>query len=294
MPLALPALKLGSSGAEVGNWQRFLAAALGDLPLTADESFGPRTRQATKIWQLANKLVTDGVVGPRTRDLAVSQGFIQFLQAKNFTRPSSSRSIDRIVIHDMEYPERPEGAEWCAQFFAGVGGMTAPRASAHYSVDSDSVVQSVRDGDVAWHAPGANHNGIGIEHAGYARQRREEWLDDYSRRELEVSARLTARLCRLYAIPVEYLDFAALKAGKRGLTGHRDVSSAFGGSHWDPGESFPWDVFVSLVTSAGRSLTPSAGTRSEDDSVTPSAGTRSLTSSAGTRSNEPNGPNRGE
>ena len=248
--LVLPALRLGSSGAEVGNWQRFLAGALGQ-PITADEAFGPRTHHATKTWQLAFKLTPDGVVGPRTRALATPQGFMSFLQAKHFTRVPSSRSIDVLVVHDMEYPEKPEGAEWCAQFFAGVNGMIAPQASAHYSVDCDSIVQSVRDGDVAWHAKGANHNGIGIEHAGYARQSRADWLDAYSSAELALSARLAARLCHLYAIPIARVDSAGLKAGARGITGHHDVNQAFGGGpHWDPGPNFPYDEYLRLIQAA--------------------------------------------
>ena len=262
MALDLPPLRLGSSGAEVGNWQAFLIErgyrdGQGE-PLRVDEAFGLRTQQASRIWQSGHGLVPDGVIGARSRAVAVPEGFIQFLQARNFTHVPSSRTIDLIIIHDMEYPETPEGAEWCASFFAA---PTAPQASAHYSVDSNSIVQSVRDGDVAWHAKGANHNGIGVEHAGYAKQTRAQWLDDYSQRELAISARLVARLCRLYAIPIAYVDAADLRPTSlgaralRGLTGHRDATVAFGivGGHTDPGPNFPWDVYLQLVRNAGAS-----------------------------------------
>jgi N-acetyl-anhydromuramyl-L-alanine amidase AmpD len=167
-----------------------------------------------------------------------------FIQARNFTK-ATRRSIDLIVIHTMEAPEKPETAENVARWFAG---RTAPRASAHYCVDADSVVQCVRDQDVAWHAPGANHNGIGIEHAGTARQTSADWSDDYSSRMLALSARLTAELCRKYAIPAVRLGPAQLRAGKRGVTGHIDCTRAFGvGSHWDPGPNFPWARFVDAV-----------------------------------------------
>ena len=257
MALTLPNLRLGSSGAEVGNWQRFLASrGFRDgtgRPLSADESFGPRTVHASRSWQAVHKLVPDAIIGPTSRRVAANQGFIQFLQAKHYKPVPSSRVIDLLVIHDMEYWEVPEGAEWCAQFFAG---PNAPIASAHYSVDVNSIVQSVRDGEVAYHAPGANHNGIGIEHAGFAKQSRAEWLDDYSRAELALSAQLAARLCRLYSIPITYVSAANLHTGARGFTGHHDVSLAFGKStHWDPGPAYPWDEYLRLVQIAFDALT---------------------------------------
>lgn len=243
MSLPLPPLRLGLRSPEVGNWQRFLNASM-DARLSTDEAFGAKTLHATKTWQLANKLVIDGVVGPASRAIAVPQGFVQFLQARNFT-PVNERQIDLVLIHDMEYPETPQGAEWCAAFFAA---PNAPRASAHYSIDSDSIVQSVRESDVAWHAPGANHNGLGIEHAGYARQTRAQWLDVYSRAQLALSAKLVARLCSTYGIPILWVDPDGLRAGERGITGHRDVSMAFGrSSHWDPGPNFPQNVYLDLV-----------------------------------------------
>ena len=243
--IIFPLLHLGSTGPAVQNWQRFLNEALAvKEPLSVDGAFGPKTERKTRVWQLANALQVDGVVGPRSRVLAMQQGYIPFFPAKNFTA-TTGRTIDLIVIHDMEYPETPSGAEWCAGFFAG---PSAPRASAHYTVDNDTIVQCVSDSDVAWHAPGANNNGIGIEHAGYAKQSRDEWLDDYSRRELTLSARLVSRLCSAYGIPHQWLDAAALKKrGARGITGHRDVSLAFGGTHTDPGPNFPIDFYLALV-----------------------------------------------
>lgn len=213
--------------------------------LAVDGAFGPQTNRWTRAWQDASLLPVDGVVGPKSRTVATKSGYIPFLPAKNFT-PTTGRAIDLIVIHDMEYPETQNGAEWCAGFFAG---LNAPKASAHYTVDTCTIIQCVRDSDVAWHAPGANSNGIGIEHAGYAKQSREEWLDDYSRAELALSARLVSRLCRAYGIPLQWRDADALKKpGARGITGHRDVSLAFKGTHTDPGVNFPIDHYLKLLT----------------------------------------------
>ena len=128
------------------------------------------------------------------------------------------------------------------------GSNPAANVSAHYCVDVNSIVQCVRDQDVAWHAPGANHDGIGIEHAGRAKQTGRDWNDAYSVGCWSLSAGLVADLCRAYEIPVTWLYAADLKAGKRGITTHDAVSKAFKrGSHWDPGTGFPIERYLSLV-----------------------------------------------
>lgn len=247
MTLPISPLRLGSSGPEVQNWQRFLNETTG-AGLVVDGDFGMKTSQASRVWQLANALTVDGVIGSASRAIAAPRGFIQYLQARHLTSTSKGRDVDLLVIHDMEYPEVPRGAEWCAEFFAG---PQAPQASAHYAIDRDLVVQCVRDVDIAWHAPGANDQGIGIEHAGYANQSRTDWLDAYSSAELAVSAKLAARLSATYRIPIVWLDAAALKTkGARGITGHRDVSLAFGGTHTDPGLNFPIDEYLRLIRSS--------------------------------------------
>ncbi|MEO5577129.1 MAG: N-acetylmuramoyl-L-alanine amidase [Gaiellaceae bacterium] len=157
---------------------------------------------------------------------------------------TDGRQIDLIVIHTMELDEKGETAENCAQWFRN----PAANVSAHYCVDADSIVQCVRDQDVGWHAPGANHDGIGIEHAGRAKQTGRDWSDAYSAAMLERSAALVAELSRKYAIPVTWLYAADLRAGKRGITTHDAVSKAFKrGSHWDPGSGFPIERYLGLV-----------------------------------------------
>jgi N-acetyl-anhydromuramyl-L-alanine amidase AmpD len=171
---------------------------------------------------------------------------VPFLQAKYFTK-SGKRAIDLIVIHDMEYPERLDGAENVAKFFQRGGS----EASAHYCVDGDSIVQCVRDMDIAWHAPGANHDGIGIEHAGYARQTAAEWADDYSEKMLQLSATLCAELCKTYNLPHAFVDVPGLLKGLRGFTTHNNVSKAFKKStHTDPGPNFPFAHYLELVEQA--------------------------------------------
>jgi N-acetylmuramoyl-L-alanine amidase. len=89
---------------------------------------------------------------------------ITFLQARNYT-PGRKLPISLIVLHVMEWPEKPTAAAGCAYMFAG---EKSPKASAHYCVDSNQIYQCVKDEDTAWHAKGgdANARGIGIELAG--------------------------------------------------------------------------------------------------------------------------------
>jgi N-acetyl-anhydromuramyl-L-alanine amidase AmpD len=180
---------------------------------------------------------------------------MRFDQAAHYT-PVAKRTIDLLVIHTMESPEKPDTAEAVANWFAGSG---APEASAHYCIDNNTVVQCVRDHDVAWAAPGANHNGLHFEHAGRAAQSKKDWSDPYSTAMLLRSANLAAQKCKRYGIPVRRLTAAELKAGRRGLCGHIDVTRAFRkGTHTDPGVDFPWDRYLRYVRAfkAGRKPRP--------------------------------------
>jgi len=167
-----------------------------------------------------------------------------FIQARHFT-PVTSRVIRWIVIHTMEAVEKRGTARAVARWFAG---PNAPRASAHYCVDATEIIQCVKDVDVAWHAPGANRQGIGIEHAGFARQSEEQWADEYSRAVLERSAIVAASLCCRYAIPIDFRDAAALLRDEAGITTHAEVSRAWKRStHTDPGRHFPMQHYLDLV-----------------------------------------------
>ena len=183
---------------------------------------------------------------------------MQFLQATNY-HAGRTRNIRLVVIHDMETPENGNGAEWCANYFRGSG---APQASAHYYVDNNSVVQGVRERDTAFAAPGANSDGIQIEHAGYAGQSRAQWLDPYGTAMLrDQSAPLVAAICARYGIPIRHLTADQLRSGCAGIVGHRDVNAVYRRSdHTDPGPSFPWDQYLSWVKAAagGKAPAPSA------------------------------------
>ena len=167
----------------------------------------------------------------------------RFVESPNKTE-TSGRTLDVVVMHTMEIAERPDAAEICARWFK----TPVSRVSAHYCVDADSVIQCVREKDVAWHARGGNTTSIGVELAGFASQTGRDWADRYSAAVLERAASLVADICRRRRIPVRWLLAYDLLAGRRGLTGHDEVSEAFKQSdHWDPGDGFPVEAFVDRV-----------------------------------------------
>ncbi|MEU8270820.1 N-acetylmuramoyl-L-alanine amidase [Sphaerisporangium sp. NPDC049002] len=174
------------------------------------------------------------------------------VQARHYHR-GRLRPVRLVIVHDMEWAETPTTAEDCARMFATMDR----EASAHVCVDNNSAVRCVADADTAWAAPGANADGLQLEMAGFARQSRAEWLDDYSTAMLGQAAQVVAAWCVKYGIPVKRLSLAEVKAGKRGIIGHVDATRAYGGSHTDPGSGFPWDVFLDLVKQCMKGDTPS-------------------------------------
>jgi len=173
-----------------------------------------------------------------------------FVESPNRTR-AAGRAIGVVVIHTMEIAERPDAAEICARWFK----TPVSRVSAHYCVDADSVIQCVREKDIAWHARGGNTNSIGVELAGFASQTRRDWADPYSAAVLDRAANLVADVCRRRRIPVRWVVADDLVAGRRGLTGHNEVSEAFEQSdHWDPGDGFPVEAFVDRVRAREQAL----------------------------------------
>jgi N-acetyl-anhydromuramyl-L-alanine amidase AmpD len=250
-------LKHGFEGLDVVGWQAELIA-YGSQLTDVVGVFGDSTHNATINFQMVYGLEMDGVVGPKTRakiglrpELPEPPAFsklptnIPFIEAKHWSRHIKPRDqVLNIIIHSMETPETDTRAEVCAGNFAA----GARKASCHFCVDCDSVVQCVAEDRIAWHAPGRNRRGLGIEHAGRARQTRLQWLDSFSKRMLELSAQLTARLCIKWKLPAVFVGFEGLRLKHPGITTHAEVSKAFGkSSHYDPGAEFPMDYYLDRV-----------------------------------------------
>lgn len=254
-------MRVGDTGQAVRDWQMALAGR--GHAITVDGQFGPRTHNATLAFQSANGLATTGIVGlSELQVLAAPRGSsirpppvlpltIPLIAAKHYGRAPRA-VVDLIVLHCMEAPESSTRAEACAEYFA----RGAVVASAHYCVDSDSVVQCVPDHLVAYAAPGANHNGLHIELAGYARQSRVEWLDPFGTRMLWLAAQLVARKVVERDIPVVFLPASKLTGPRpRGITTHHEVSLAYKRStHTDPGPGFPMQYFLDHVEMVVESL----------------------------------------
>jgi hypothetical protein len=248
-------LRYDDYGSDVAAWQSVL---IDHLP-TVDDTvghFGDTTHNATMNFQRKHRLLPDGVVGPKTR-ARIGQELpyddfilklpdpIPFVEAAHWSRHVPARDeVKWIVIHSMETPESATRAEVCASNFA----RGHRKASAHYCVDCDSVVQCVDETRIAWHAPGVNRRGIGIEHSGRARQTRMQWMDLYSMSMLDLSAQLVAEISERWSIPLQWVDVGGIRAGQPGLVTHWTVSEAFGKStHTDPGRGFPCDIYLDLI-----------------------------------------------
>lgn len=268
-------LRVGSIGEDVAAWQ----TVVGSKP---DGVFGFKTETATKSWQAAHGLTADGVVGPMTRKAAMNEilpntvvvgpGLLlgdfevdqaETILAANYTIANRSL-VHWIVIHSMEAAEKPSTAESVAAWGAGRRGP-APKASWHWAFDCDSAVICVPEEHIAWHAKAANRFGVGYEHAGWARQTREEWLDDYSANMLWISAKVAAKVTvPRWNLPVQHITADMLKEAKReyldknrplpdefrGVTTHHAVTLAMGGTHVDPGKGFPMAEYLDWIRKA--------------------------------------------
>lgn len=183
---------------------------------------------------------------PETQDTPVDR--TTWIGSPNFTK-GRLRSPRVIVIHTMETNETSQIGESIAKNWFGV---SSSKVSAHFIVDTDSVVQCVALGDTAWAAPGANTDGIQVELAGRSSQSSSDWQDQGSVATGLIASDLIGRLCHVYGIPIRRLTNAELRAGASGIVGHDQVSAVYKVSdHGDPGPNFPWYPFLELVGTVG-------------------------------------------
>ncbi|MEU1514295.1 peptidoglycan recognition family protein [Streptomyces sp. NPDC005811] len=134
--------------------------------------------------------------------------------------------VDMIVVHVTQ-----GDLASAVQAFEDPGHL----AAAHYIVGRDGgVTQMIRELDVAYHAGNRAYNerSVGIEHEGFV-----DRPEDFTDAMYEASARLTARICERYGIPVD----------REHIIGHVEVP---GTDHTDPGEHWDWDRYLKLVKTA--------------------------------------------
>ncbi len=140
----------------------------------------------------------------------------------NYTASSLSRGIDYVVVHVTE-----GSATGTLSWFKN----SSSNVSAHYVITyGGKIYQCVNDANTAWHAGNWTYNvhSIGIEHEGYTYQN--TWTDAQYR----ASAALTRWACLTYGVPMD----------RAHIIGHNEVPGA---THTDPGPSFNWSYYMSLV-----------------------------------------------
>lgn len=178
---------------------------------------------------------------------------LRWIEPRSWGQGRDGKGAWYIVIHYTAGSERSTSAEDGALY----NQRRTDGTSAHYFVDSDSVVQGVKTSDRANCARHrGNRLGIQYELCGTA-QTRAQWLDAASMATLKNAARQAARDCRKYDIPVRRLTVAETRRawtefprGPKGFVGHVDCTYAYpedGGDHTDPGKDFPWDIFLPMV-----------------------------------------------
>lgn len=199
---------------------------------------------------------------------------VVFVQAYGCRRMVPGRPIDLLVLHCMQSPDKPAQALGVGRWFA-LAPPKGPGTSAHYGFDGSmgaepGEVQYVREHDIAWAAPGANHNGIHFELAGMAEQTAVQWGDRYSLLAISRSARRGADVSLRHSIPLDFVDAGQLASGwrhgrpARGVTTHWEVTRAGlleptspfakNAGHHDPGPDFPMDDWLAIARQEANAL----------------------------------------
>ena len=142
--------------------------------------------------------------------------------AANYTPGRGGQSIGTIVIHATDGP-----------YAGALSWFQDPRSglSSHYVIRASDgeITQMVAEADTAFHVRGFNRGAIGIEHEfdpahGIA----------YTAAQYQSSATLVCAITRRYGIP----------ADRAHIIGHSEVP---GTDHTDPGPTWDWSYYMSLV-----------------------------------------------
>ncbi|MFG3017108.1 N-acetylmuramoyl-L-alanine amidase [Streptomyces sp. NPDC048254] len=249
--------KDSADSADPGNWYAAVArysqsTERQGAAAFADRVFGTVRKGAQRTTADGEhvKLAADSVVAPATGQLAslelksaadtgtecpttVACTFVAAAPSNGQVsdRPANGIRIDSIVIHDTE-----TSYDTAISLFQKPGG-----SASHYVMRSSdgAVTQMVPTKDLAFHAGNysTNMHSIGIEHEGYAAHGA-TW---YTEAQYEATAELVKYLAGRFGIPLD----------REHIVGHDNVagpnSSLVSGMHWDPGPSWDWNHFMSLV-----------------------------------------------
>lgn len=170
-----------------------------------------------------------------------------FKQAKAY---GPKRKVTQmVVIHATDNERADDKAtanDEAAENEAGYATHRPDGISAHLYVDDDSAVQAVDLDRITYGCfPTGNARSVQLELAGVSNR--------LSIGTITRAARLTAPICHHYDLPIRKLSATDLRAGRKGICGHADVTKAWntgpdsGAGHTDPGADFPWASFIKAV-----------------------------------------------
>lgn len=178
---------------------------------------------------------------------------LRFVEPKAWGSGRDGKAVRYVVIHYTAGSERSTSAEDGAAHDT----RRTDGTSTHYFHDQNSTIQCVLTENRA-NAARRRGNRLGIQHELCGTQQtRAQWLDAASMGTLRQAAKQVARDCKKYDIPVRRLSVRETRAawtdyprGPKGIVGHVDVTNAYpedNGDHTDPGDAFPWDIFLEMV-----------------------------------------------
>lgn len=160
--------------------------------------------------------------------------------------PRTAGTKPRLVfIHTTESHDRPGRGD--VDSIHAWFDNPASQASSHVIIDEEGhSTTCVPDPMKAWTQGQYNSLALSIELIGWASTPRWQWVK--RTKQLNKAAKFTAYWCRTHEIPTDrgQISGAHINVIKAGIVGHAQAG-AIGGGHHDPGEGFPWDVFLRKV-----------------------------------------------
>lgn len=154
--------------------------------------------------------------------------------------PRGSRPVTLIAIHTTE-------GSMTAESLGGYFYRDDVQASSHSGSDDKKILNYVPFSRSAWTIRSGNPITDNLEICGFASWTREQWLGVYRSR-LEIAAAWTRARCLARNIPRRKLSSSQVAQGMSGVIGHINwTEGKHDGTHTDPGNNFPWDVFMKLV-----------------------------------------------
>lgn len=151
------------------------------------------------------------------------------------------------------------GADHSAEGTNSYGATTSRAASWHSCIDSDSIAPALPDEYTAFHCVNYNSPSLGLEISNKD-ARWDNKPEPWTAATLLNAARVCLDWERKYSIPRVLRSKAEVDAGARGYSYHMFLDPD---RRRDPGVTFPWDYFVSLLESLEAGTAPPAAPPTE-------------------------------